>query len=502
MKIRLITAAVSCALLSACQNPASVITQKNYDTTDAFLKTVANDAQRQTGDIESTFEKVQGIYLGSKSVAIRQDLTLPDAFYVPKVFSSAGSLSLQQAAAEISSKSGIPVRVSPDIYNQKDVAIPNVYLATQGSTKQILDQLVSDTGLGWTYNATTNTATIQKSITRVFRIKSSIGSSTIDHDVGDSSGQQNGLSNGVKIKSKYTLNPLDSILASVKTVLTPKGSAITTVTNSIIVTDTAEAVEKASQIIEREDEILSRNANVRIEIISLSMNNTQAAQFNADALYRDINKFGIGIQTPASVVGPGGAKVSTSVLSQTPGHTDGSRAFVELLNQYGVAKIERDLNVPVSNLGNYSVELPKQRRFLAKSTPTPASLAGTTPGVPGFETETVNYGFKLYLLPNIFDSNVMRLKFSLSIYDVSITKIETGTNVILQDPFISGFQLPADLTLQPNQTTMVTGLEINNNDFKTNGLLPNSTFGGGQSENRVTEKYYVLITPTIKANTQ
>lgn len=511
-------------LLAACSSPATIKSNETYANNENLIK-LQKAQQEELAMAESTYQHVAGVYLGSKSVALRTDLSLPEAFYQMKVFSSAGSLTLTQAIAEISAKSGIPIRISNDVMVTSrepssaavsTIGLQNISLNATTTTKAILDQLTSDAGLSWGYSNSTGVATIQRTITRSFRIKAGLGDTTITSVTGSlgnstaqsgSGGITTGFASNVNVVNVSRINPLESINSAVKTVLTKSGTANTTVTNSIIVTDTSDAVERAAAIIEREDEILSRNANIRVQIFSFTSNEGDSASLNIAALYKDINRFGFGIQTPTSISASGAARFSTNVLSGTgkPGHTDGSQAFFEILAQRGHVAVVHDLNVPISNLNLYALSIPRQIKYLSKTTPSAGTIAGATPGTPGLETESVTYGFKMSLLGNILDSNTIKLKFNVGILDLQLRTIDTGTGVNLQSPDLSGFEMPADLTLKPNQTAIVTGFEHVTSSYKRNGLtqdLPLGLGGGSYNAGDQKEKYYILVTPTIGGNTQ
>lgn len=505
-----------------CQSPSTVKTLDAYSNAENIIK-AQKALQEENDQIQSTYQHVTGIYLGSKSVPLRNDLSLPEAFYQQKVFSASGVLSLTQAIAEISAKSGIAIRIANDVMAPgkepnapiSTVGLQNISLNATTTTKAILDQLTSDAGLSWDYSNGTGAVTIQRTITRSFRVKSGLGDTTVTSITGSLSnstqggngGIATGFNSNVNVVNVSKINPLASINQAIQPVLTKNGTSVTTVTNSIIVTDTADAVERAAKIIEREDEILSRNANVRVQIFSFISNESDSGGLSIAGLYKSLNKYGFNLTTPTSIAATGSARLAANVLSTngTPSNADGSTIFFDLLAQRGRVSVVHDINVPISNLNLYALSIPRQTKVLSKTTPSPGTVAGSTPGTPGLETETVTYGFKMSVLGNILDSNMIKLKLNIGILDLQLTPIDTGTNVKLTSPDLSGFELPADLTLRPNQTVVVTGFEHDVNKYNRSGLtqdLPLILGGGSYASGYQKVKYYILITPAIGGNTQ
>ncbi len=514
-------------VLAACASPATQKATDSYSMNEQLVQVQKNiEAQDRAAAAmaDNTYQRVAGIYLGAKSVSIRNDILLPDVFFQPKVFSASGTMTLAQAAAEISAKSGISIRLASDVMptgaQQQGTppGLSGITLNSTTSTKNILDQLTSDAGLSWAWNNNSGTATIQRTITESFRLKASLGDTNIVSNTGASNtstaqgasggGITSGFSTNVNVVNVTRINPLISINDAVKTVLSKTGTTVTTVTNSIIVTDNAEGVDRARKLIEREDEILSRNANIRVQIFSFTANEADSANFNIMALYQNISKFGFGFSSPTSISTTGGASFSANVLSGIgkPGHTDGSKVFADLLAQKGKVAIVHDINVPITNLNLYSMSIPRQIAYLKQSTPTAGTIAGQAPGTPGLETEKITYGFKMSMLGNILDSNNMRLKFNIGILDLlELRKIDSGTGVNLQSPDMAGFELPADLALKPGQTVIVTGFEHVTNNYNRAGLsqdIPLLLGGGSYNAKTQSERYYILVTPTISPNTQ
>jgi type IVB pilus formation R64 PilN family outer membrane protein len=517
-------------LMAACASPATKQATDAYAQNDSIIQAKKEQdqaAKMSSVNTDTTYERVKGIYLGAKSVSLRNDLLLPDVFMQPKLFSVSGSLTLSQAIAEISNKSGISVRLAADVMpattgtgqaNAPQPGLQNITLNTTTSTKNILDQLTSDAGLSWEYSNSSGVVTVQRTVTKLFRLKSALGETTVSTNTGStgmSNGQSgsgggitSGFSTNVQVFNLTKIDPLKSINDAVKTFLSKSGSSITTVTNSIVVTDSVDVVGRVGDYISREDEILSRNANIRVQIFSFTANDADSANLNLVGLYQDINKVGFGFSSPTSISNSGGVSFSAAVLSGAgkSGHTDGSKAFVDALSQKGRVAVVHDLNVPITNLNLYALSIPRQITYLAKTTPTPGTIAGTTPGTPGLETQTITYGFKLALLGNILDSNTMRLKFNLGLLDLlELRKIDTGTGINLQSPDLAGFEMPADLVLRPNETAMVTGFEHVTSNYNRNGIaqdLPLLLGGGSYNANTKSEKYFIMITPTIARNTQ
>lgn len=521
------TALLISALLAGCASPVSQKALDSYNDNSLIVKnqTAIQQAKLVDHANKGSATKVNGIWLGYKSIPLKGDPVLPEAFRQIKEFNFPGQqFSLQQAADKIYSISNIQVRIANDVMREQTGAAKTapivVTLNSTSSTAGILDQITSANGLSWENRD--GVATIQRLVTRSFTLKSTPGTSSFQFASGKtgsssasgsgSSGSGGSISTGFTSTANTTsagvFNPMLAAENAVKSVLTPLGKVVTNVaTGSIMVIDTMEGVDRAARIIDRENEILTRNATFKIEVLSFTANDKDEAGMDWQAIYKNLGKYGAAITSPSSLSSSTSASLAMQVLTgSAPGRFDGSQAIIKLLAEKGNVTTVHSMDIRTRNLNVTPVSILSQTAYLAKTTPASASTAGTTGGVPGLEPGMVTTGFTMALQPNIMDSNQIALQFSVGLVDLLDIKQLTsgiGTNSqTIEAPMTGGFEFKQDVFLKPYETVVLTGYERVENKYTRRGLTDGTPLfaGGSFAAGRKKERLFILITPTIVAN--
>jgi type IVB pilus formation R64 PilN family outer membrane protein len=511
-------------LIAGCASPVTEKSTKAYNDNSLMLQNsvAVQNAEQMNYANRGSATKVSGIWLGSKSIPLKGDPVLPDAFRVLKEFNFPGQLfSLIQAADKIYSISNIQVRIAQDVTRE----IPGVKagpilvsLNSTSTTSGILDQITSANGLSWEYRD--GVATIQRLITRSFVLKTSPSNNSYSFTAGKSGNTSTGsgfsgggaggsISTGFtsasQINSSGEFKPMQSVEAAVKAVLTPIGKVVSSLaTGSIVVIDTSEGVDRAARIIDRENEILTRNATFKIEVYSFTANDSDEAGMDWSAIYQNIGKYGAMITSPSTVTTSAGASIGMQVIKgPTPGRFDGSQAMLKLLAEKGTVTNVHSMDIRTRNLNVTPVSILSQTAYLAKTTPAPGTSSGSSGGVPGLEPGMVTTGFTLALHPNIMDSNQIALEFSVGLVDlVEIKSLTSGSGANQQSieaPQTSGFEFKQDVFLKPYETVVLTGYERNENKYTRRGLTADTPLiaGGSFAAGHKKERLFILITPTI-----
>lgn len=521
------------------------------ETEDAYAKAEAQidkvmKAREAAASALSTpaSTRVNSDFFGSKSMPFKQDVVLPRAFRVPTVFNFPNErFTLAQAAAKISALTGIPIRISQDVYGKGDTAqqvnpqvpviaggrpifpfpgagnqstdlLNSITLYGEATPASMLDQICRLTGLTWEYKD--GVAVIQRFVTRTFVLKVQPGSKQFDVDTGKtgSSSAQSGsgsISTGftaaAQIHFKSTaISAMNSAMESVKAVLSPVGKAVSSLSSgTITVIDTIDGIQRAADIIERENEILSRNALFHVRVYSFKENGKDQVGVDWNVIFRNLNKLGAGYLSPSSLVSNSAGQISTQLLTGTGsnGRFDGTQAFLKLLNEFGKVTTVYNSYVPTRNRSVTPVSAVGQIGYLAKTTPAPAAIGGTSGGVPGLEPGVINTGFDMQIQPNIFDSNQMSVLFALGLVDlVDIKTISSGTGVnqtTIETPETRAFQNLVEIPLVSGETALITGYEHMVNSYTQRKLGRDAPMlaGGSFNGSSTGERIFILITPLV-----
>lgn len=553
-------AIAACVLseLVGCTTQMSRSAESTYSQQESRINKINAQQAALAQEGNSATSAVKGIWLGAKSLPFKNDLALPGVFYARKDFLFPRErMTIAQVADRFQSVTGIPVRIANDVYNVAKIAAPviaapaapavaapslpplpgsllgaqslptvtvptdlsglsGIVMNTTATPSVLLDQICNSIGLSWEYK--NGAVHIQRYVTRSFVLKVSPGSSSFSFSSGKSNsataaasgggGISTGFSSESNVKSSGTMAPMDSMLAAVTAVLTPVGKVIgSSATGSIIVVDSIDGVERAAKVIERENEILTRNAYFHVEVLSFTDNDISETGVDLNGMFSQIGKFGATLAGPTSLVSSTAGALGLNVVAPLTGGLqhkfNGSEAVIKALSQYGKVSTVHSLDVVTRNRNLTPLAIQTQTVYLAQTTPGTAATAGGAAGAPGLTPGVVTTGFNMTLQPNILDSNQMSLQFQIGLIDlIEIKTLTSGagsTQQSIEAPQSAGFEFKQDVFLHTGETMVLSGYERKESGYTTRRLgkdLP--IFAGGSVAGKTKkERIYILITPTV-----
>jgi type IVB pilus formation R64 PilN family outer membrane protein len=498
------------------------------------------------------------VWTGDTALRMHRGIPLPDRFETTHGVTVVSSepMTLAEIVREVSQQTGIPFHMT-EAGSAARPATPAAAAATaapgggstpalssssssnsmpiayEGQLSGLLERLAGHFGVNWRYDG--STVSITRFETRVFSIEalpgtqqvqegmqddnssSSGGSSSSTSSTGSSSSTQNSITQNSKfsIDIKYW-EELDKILASM---LGGTGTVVVSPSlGNVTVTTTPEIMRTVSDYLAQENQRISRQIAVNVEIYTVSLN-------------RGIN-FNIAFNTALRRLGDfsgniiNGAPAPASISS---GFTGGGSLSLAILNPHGFTNEVTDIFTALSGLGDTTkvakfplVTLnnrPVSRRigqdinYVASATTnttgagTSSTFAGTslTPG-------TVHQGFSVQLTPRLLDDGRILLQYSLSIIDVlSITSFNsvTGTTAgtaasaagssTIQLPTTSNRIFVQQSVLKSGSTLFLGGAEETDAQENSQGVGdPNFyALGGGISTDKSQTMVFFAITPQV-----
>jgi type IVB pilus formation R64 PilN family outer membrane protein len=541
--------------LAACAGPSTRRTEEAYGASDQRVGTVKLAEKNMQQDGNSATTAVHGIWLGGKSVPFKNDLALPGIFHARKDFLfPKEKMTIVQVSERFKQVTGIPVRISPDVFSGAASApasaqggqnalpslpqlpggmmnmpqpkamtasdpsgLSGIVLNSTTTPAAMLDQICNGLGLSWEYKD--GGAVIQRYVTRSFALKVTPGTSTFSFASGktaSSSAQSatggsgniaTGFSSESSVKNTGTMSPMESVVEAIKVVLTPAGKVVASAaTGSIVVVDTVDGVERAGKIVDRENEILTRSARFKIEVLSLTEEDNADVGVDLNAVFSNLNKFGATLVSPSSLVSSTAGALGLNVVTATGGSVgryDGTSAVVKALAQYGKVSTVYNVDLMTRNRNLTPLAIQTQTVYLAQTTPGTTSGSGSAPGAPGLTPGTATTGFNLTLQPNIMDSNEMAVQFQVGLIDlIDIKTLTSGTGINQQSieaPQTGGFEFKQDVFLRTGQTMVLSGYERTNAQYTDRRLGEKVPMlaGGSFSGKSKKERLYILITPTV-----
>ncbi|MFJ2994325.1 secretin N-terminal domain-containing protein [Pandoraea sp. NPDC087047] len=459
--------------LTACGTPGML------SKTDANVSQAQSEAKTAFDDHSAApvraIERVDGAWLAKQSVPLDATVALPDLFKRNVRFATGAPLPMSVILAQISRGNGLTIRMSSDVscatgggmsrggpgggpggggggggpanlfqLNCSDAGEPTVPLHYTGTLGGLLDTMAHRTGTHWTYRE--GVVHFARYVTRTFQIKMMPGSSSYQASVGkgaqmkanrgSSGGGGAGNSAGgvdlsfnadANVSVSSELDYWSDLVKTVGTMLSEGGTVVPSVgTSSLVVTDTADVMERVAQYIASENAVLGRQVKLRVQVYSVSLDENSATGIDWNLAYQSASGFVANLAGPAA----GGALMARTGglrIGKIPnGRLAGSSAFVRALSQQGRVSTVIDTTVVTLNNQPAPVAVTQNQGFVAQTKMTPGNYGGQA--VVTAEQSVLTTGFVMNLLPTLMDNRSVMLQVQIDMSDLKkLDKINLRT---------------------------------------------------------------------------
>ncbi|TCK33440.1 type IVB pilus formation R64 PilN family outer membrane protein [Paraburkholderia sp. BL8N3] len=527
------------ASLAGCAVSQSDINQA-YDAVHAD----ATKAMGSGTESMALVEEVPTAFLGDRLVPLAYEATLP-AIFRDKTVVFPGNLPLSKIATLVSSATGYPVHLSPDVFIPREALIPKTagngnaqpqqpqpgMLGGNGAAKsnvepiyaqpcnckvgQYLRGVTENLGLDWTFDG--STISISRFVTKTFTIaaipgkvsiKSTMSKGTDTSTGSQSSGPTGGSSGNTGSFSAITSTGRDGtfdqiaiIQSELEKLKSPLGEVVVNPQSRLVmVRDTKEAVDRMGALLARENAISTRQVALRVRTLQIDMSKGSQAGVSADVIFNKISdglkQYSISFISPTSLATSAGS-VGLSVLRPNSPF-EGTNAIISGLNTFGKTvqdntQTKLTLNgLPVS-IGSFET-----KGYLAATTPSFGSAGGGTAGVPGLQPGSVTVGDFVNILPSVNDHNQIILSYwsDSSKLNGPFTTISTGSGDTLQQiqlPDIIGSKDDQTIALSDGQTIVLYGAVTNHYDGASNNGI--GGLSGAWNKGRTFQ--VIMLTATV-----
>ncbi|WP_250866513.1 type II secretory pathway protein [Caballeronia sp. INSB1] len=534
-KIKSAVAILVAASLTGCAVSQSDVNHA-YDATNAE----ATRAMGNGPESMSLVEEVPTAFLGDRLVPVAYEATLP-AIFREKSVVFPGNLPLSKIATLVSTATGYPVHLSPDVFIPRDALIPKTNggngqsapMQPQPMAKSNLEPVYAQAcnckvgaylrgvtenlGLDWTFDG--STISISRFVTKTFTIAAipgkvsikstmskgtdtSTGNQASGGTTGGTSGNTGSFSSITSTGRDGTFDQIAIIQSELEKLKSPLGEVVVNPQSRLVmVHDTKEAVDRMGALLARENAISTRQVALRVRTLQVDLSNSSQAGVSADIVFNRISdglkRYSITVASPTSLATAIGGTVGLSVLK--PGSPmEGTNAVISGLNAFGKTvqdntQTKMTLNgLPVS-IGSFET-----KGYLAATTPSLGSISGGTAGVPGLQPGSVTVGDFVNILPSVNDHNQIILSYwsDSSKLNGPFTTISTGSGDTLQQiqlPDITGNKDDQTIALSDGQTVVLYGAVGNRYDGSSNNGI--GGLSGAWNKGRTFQ--VIMLTATV-----
>jgi hypothetical protein len=340
------------AIAVALMGAGCAVTQQDVnDSYDAAHRTISEALGKGPAPM-ALVEDVPTAFLGDRLVPLAYEATLP-AVFRDKTVTLPANLGIRQIATLISTATGYPVHLSPDVFVPRDSLVPGqteskgqsnsarteepVYRqAFSGKTGMYMRNMTTDLGLDWSFDG--STINVNRFVTRMYQIAAIPGKVSIkstmskgmDTSTGNQSASGGGGSSGGNTGSfsaqtstgrEGDFDQIASITAEIDKLKSPMGRvSVNPQSRLVMVYDTKEAADNIGKLLNHENAISTRQVAITVRTLQIALNKGSQAGMNADvvfnAMHAGLARYAISFMSPTSLA-TGAARLACRCCART-----------------------------------------------------------------------------------------------------------------------------------------------------------------------------------------
>ena len=368
----------------------------------------------------------------------------------------------------------------------------------KGSLSGLLDEVCSYFGVWWKYEH--GEIYIYKYTTKTFTLYSLPTKPSMTSSVSSSSGGGS-ITSGVSGIDLWA-----NIIAAVKSMLGSGSSLVTDQMNgTITITATPTEIKKVAKFIHEQNIRLSRQVAISVKVLQVEVNESRGFGFDLDAAFKDRTQNGGNISFGDKNFGPTGLVGGNSGISMKILSGDvTANAAIEALSTQGATSLVTSGTVTTMNNKPAPIQVVKTQNYISEYTKTNNGSTGDSNSYDiTVETEEIETGFTLDVLPRIMDHGRLMMLFSLNLSDLlSLENVNLDSSEesgYIQNPIIEERGFSQEVALKSGETLVLSGYErVDTSSDKTGlGAVNNNIVGGRQSVEKSRSIVVILLTPIV-----
>ena len=519
MKKKLLSIVIinSVLLLTGCSLPKEKFVEIQSKSTDQ-LNSQQDQLRESITMSEQNRIKSQDVdmpYLVGNSKPLAREVTLPDMLRknapITALFQRT-PVDLQTALHQLSQATSLSITASPDallpasnfglknaLEQKSNPLNPPLRINLQPQNKPIwsvLDDIARQASLSW--RPVSSGAEFYRLETRIFHLNSIPQSASTSASLG-----RNGGSNTVfESQSKTSFESKDQnfirgMISTIDALLSQGGKATLSQENqTIVVTDTKDALERIDQYIKDQNKSMSRRVRVLIEAVEIVDKDASDLGVDWNVLYTTASE-SIAINAIGSLVSAqaGGFKVGRT--------QNGSSGLLRALNEVGVVVNRRSFPFLTTSGRPVTQALRSTFNYVdqvqASSVASSSTVSAAAPTVVQKE-ETV--GTFVTLVPTAKSDGTIFLSVSFDVTSaqplVPFTVGSSGSSITVQQKTIDGTGIIQEVPIRSGQTVIIGGIETQTAQSTVRRLGTDAPMIlGGSDSNKITKTRMILLATAV-----
>ncbi len=517
MNKKYISLALAFLLLASCSLSSSMDETVNRDIEKTVeLREQAKAPSKEA--IEDTVRVKNDIWLGDKSNVEYEGEPLPahlqttDAitlvssrpvtlYEIGDMINKVTSLSIRYAAEleESTVTDGGDNKPSVDAMGA-DWTEPNkMILSYKGSLDGLLDEVGSRFGLWWKYED--NSIHFYRQITKTFVIYSLPSKTSVSASVGGTT-DGDGATSNISLTSTAEIELWGNIEKSITSMVGESASVATDPSNgTITVTARPTEIAKIAKFVNEQNARLSRQVAVSVKVLQVTVEEGDDYGLDLNAAFSggSIESLGVNNASSSGITDT----ASNLAMSIASGNWDISTA-INALSTQGKTSLVTSGTVTTLNNKPAPIQVVQKETYISEITITRSGSDTDESADITTETEEVETGFTLDVLPRILEHNRLLLLFNLTLSELlELEKVNlngvNGEDGFIQNPKVESRGFSQEIALRSGESLVLTGFEKAESNVTKSGVGSTdvSLLGGYVKTAKERNILVIILTPVV-----
>ena len=368
----------------------------------------------------------------------------------------------------------------------------------KGPLSGLLDEVCNRFGIWWKYEK--KQIYFYKYITKSFTLYTLPTKPSLSVDVGGSSSEGSAGSSSVSLSNSASIDLWATIETAIRSMIS-QGAQLTTDQSSgvITLTGTPNDIKKVAKYVNEQNIRMSRQVAISVKVLQVSVTDSDKYGLNLGAIFagnKHITDLGI---TGA----PGHADVASGLSMAIISGQWSITAAIQALSEQGTTALITSGTVTTLNNKPAPIQVVKKQNYISEITKTNSGSDGSYYDL-STDTEEIETGFTLDVLPRILEHGRLMLMFNLTLSDlielqkVNLTNDPQGGEFI-QNPIIETRGFSQEVAMKSGDTLVLSGYERVEDSAQKSGIgsAENSLFGGSVTASKTRSILVIMLTPVV-----
>ncbi len=378
-------------------------------------------------------------------------------------------------------------------------------LSYKGPLSGLLDEVSNRFGIWWKYEK--KQITFYKYITKTFVFYSLPTKPSLSVNVGGSSTEGSAGSSSVSLTNSANIDLWTNIESSIKNMIS-KGATLTTdqSNGTIVLTGTPMDIRKVAKFVNEQNIRLSRQVAISVKVLQVNITDSDSYGLDLNAAFSSTENAvrSVGV---AGAGGLGAEVPNTLAMNIVSGGWSFNSVF-QALSEQGTTNLVTSGTVTTLNNKPAPIQVIQTQNYISEITKTNSGSDGSYYDL-STETEEIETGFTLDILPRILEHGRLMMLFNLTLSDlIALERVDLGgsndpdnpnSGQYIQNPIIETRGFTQEVAMTSGETLVLSGYErVENSANKTGvGSVDASVLGGTAQAEKTRSILVILLTPVV-----